>query len=183
MPRRYAPTRTSPSKPPRTVPDGLPAVLEASIHRAAAASQTGEPRPHRRPGERTPRRHARTRHPRRARRRPGQTGRPGPLSTRRHHRHHRARAGPPDRTLPTLRSGHGGHRRGRLGAPLMAITHPTEEERQALCEWLTANDIDYNNVPLDSMFAVTEEPDGQRLIHYTEFVRDEQTGNILADPR
>ncbi|MFF8910597.1 hypothetical protein [Streptomyces olivaceoviridis] len=65
----------------------------------------------------------------------------------------------------------------------MAIIHPTEEERQALCEWLTANGIDYNNVPLDSMFAVIDEPDGQRLIHYNEFVRDEQTRNILADPR
>lgn len=59
----------------------------------------------------------------------------------------------------------------------MAVIHPTEEERAAICEWLAANGITPKDVPLHSDFSVT---DGQ--IHYTEFVRDEETGNILYDP-
>jgi len=59
----------------------------------------------------------------------------------------------------------------------MAVIHPTEEERVAICEWLTANGINVKSVPLHSDFAVKG---GQ--IHYTEFVRDEETGNILYDP-
>jgi hypothetical protein len=58
--------------------------------------------------------------------------------------------------------------------------YPTEEERLALCEWLTANGIDPKVVPLGSTFAIAEGSDGQRRIHYTEFVHDEQTGHILA---
>jgi hypothetical protein len=64
----------------------------------------------------------------------------------------------------------------------MAIARPTEEERTALAEWMTANGIDILTVPLESDFAITEEPDGRRLIHYQEFVRDQETGSILADP-
>jgi hypothetical protein len=64
----------------------------------------------------------------------------------------------------------------------MASLRPTEEERAALCEWLTANGVDINTVPIESSFSIVEEADGQRLIHYTQFVRDENTGNILADP-
>lgn len=64
----------------------------------------------------------------------------------------------------------------------MAVPHPTEEERLALCQWLTANGVSPNTVPLESHFAIVEEPDGRRLIHYMEFVRDEKTGNILVDP-
>jgi len=52
----------------------------------------------------------------------------------------------------------------------MALTHPTEEERIALAEWITANGVDINTVPLESTFAIVDEPDGQRLIHYIEFV-------------
>lgn len=52
----------------------------------------------------------------------------------------------------------------------MAIVHPTERERLALCEWLTANGIPIDSVPIDSEFAIVDEPDDQRLIHYTEFV-------------
>ena len=64
----------------------------------------------------------------------------------------------------------------------MAIRHPTEEERQELCEWLTVNGIDISTVPLrDSDLRITEQ-DGQRVIQYTEYVRSELTGNILSDP-
>jgi hypothetical protein len=51
----------------------------------------------------------------------------------------------------------------------MAIGRPTEKERVALREWLTANGIDPNTVPLSSSFAIVEE-DGTRFIHYIEFV-------------
>jgi hypothetical protein len=63
----------------------------------------------------------------------------------------------------------------------MAIRHPTEEERVALCEWLNANGIDFNTVPLESTFAIVEGPDGQRLIHYIEFVVTD-TGHRQIDP-
>jgi hypothetical protein len=63
----------------------------------------------------------------------------------------------------------------------MAMVRPTEEERLALCEWLTANGIDYNTVPLESTFAIVEEPAGQRLIHYIEFVITHD-GHAQVDP-
>jgi hypothetical protein len=63
----------------------------------------------------------------------------------------------------------------------MAIAHPTEEERQALCEWLTANGIDPNTVPLyDSGLRITEQ-DGQRIICYTEYVLTD-TGRKQTNP-
>jgi hypothetical protein len=62
----------------------------------------------------------------------------------------------------------------------MALPYPTEEERQALCEWLTANGINPDIVPLASTFVIAEGSDGRRRIHYTEFVYDERTGRILA---
>lgn len=65
---------------------------------------------------------------------------------------------------------------------LPPFSRPTEDERIAICEWLTANGISPNTVPLhDADLRITER-DEQRLIQYTEFVRNETTGNILADP-
>jgi hypothetical protein len=63
----------------------------------------------------------------------------------------------------------------------MAIQSPNEAKRVALCEWLTANDIDVDTVPIDSDFEIIEGPDGQRLLQYTEFVRSEG-GGIKVDP-
>jgi hypothetical protein len=62
----------------------------------------------------------------------------------------------------------------------MALPYPTEEERQALCEWLSANGITPGNVPIESTFTIVESSEGRRLIHYTKVVRDERTGNIMA---
>ncbi|MGW0014741.1 hypothetical protein ACWDVX_33945 [Streptomyces tendae] len=57
-----------------------------------------------------------------------------------------------------------------------------EDRREAVCVWLRANGIDPNTVPLhDHQLRITER-NGRRFIEYTEFVRDELTGNILADP-
>lgn len=64
----------------------------------------------------------------------------------------------------------------------MATERPTEEVRLALCEWLAANGIAPNVVPLDDPGIRITEQDGQRVIRYTEFVRSELTGNILVDP-
>lgn len=64
----------------------------------------------------------------------------------------------------------------------MAVVRPTEEERIALCEWLTANGIEPKTVPLYEADLRITEQDGQRLICYTEYVRSELTDNILADP-
>lgn len=63
----------------------------------------------------------------------------------------------------------------------MAVVHPTEAERLALCEWLTANSIDINTVPLHSEFTIADGPDGQRIIHYTEFVLSD--GCKQVDPQ
>lgn len=64
----------------------------------------------------------------------------------------------------------------------MAVLRPTEEERLAICEWLTANGISPKDVPLHDSNLRIEEQDGQRVIRYTAFVRDELSGNILANP-
>lgn len=63
----------------------------------------------------------------------------------------------------------------------MAVTLPSEEWRTAMCEWLTANNINIMSVPIDSPFAIAEEPDGQRLIRYTEYVLTDD-GRKQIDP-
>jgi hypothetical protein len=62
----------------------------------------------------------------------------------------------------------------------MAGMNPTEEERLALAEWMTANGVDPESVPLESAFTIVDEPGG-RLIHYTEFVLTDD-GHKQADP-
>lgn len=62
----------------------------------------------------------------------------------------------------------------------MAVLGPSEEERLAMCAWLTANGVDPETVPLRSAVSIVE-VGGQWHIQYTEFVRDEETGKILAD--
>ncbi|MFJ4473280.1 hypothetical protein ACIP2X_38100 [Streptomyces sp. NPDC089424] len=64
----------------------------------------------------------------------------------------------------------------------MAIGKPTEEERLALCKWLRANGIDPDTVPLHDADLRIAVQDGRRVIRYTEYVRNELTGNILYDP-
>lgn len=63
----------------------------------------------------------------------------------------------------------------------MAVLHPTEEERVAICEWLTANGIDPKAVPRyeHKLRIVTE--NGQRAIHYTEYVLTDD-GRAQVDP-
>lgn len=63
----------------------------------------------------------------------------------------------------------------------MAITGPTERERMALCEWLTANGIDPTHVPIDSAFAIDDQTDGKRLIRYVEYVLTAD-GHKQVDP-
>jgi hypothetical protein len=63
---------------------------------------------------------------------------------------------------------------------VMALPYPTEQQRLALCEWLNANGINPNSVPLESSFAITED-NGQRVIHYTEFVLTAD-GHKQVDP-
>ncbi|MER5358402.1 hypothetical protein [Streptomyces sp. NPDC002785] len=50
----------------------------------------------------------------------------------------------------------------------------------ALLGWLRANGIDPNCVPEESPLSISKTSDGQHLINYTEFVRD-QDGNALLD--
>ncbi|WP_330328234.1 hypothetical protein [Streptomyces pseudovenezuelae] len=63
----------------------------------------------------------------------------------------------------------------------MAIGGPTEKERVALYEWLTANGIDPKTVPLSSSFAIVEDSDDTRSIHYIEFVLTDD-GRKQTDP-
>jgi len=63
----------------------------------------------------------------------------------------------------------------------MALAGPTEEERLAICEWLTANGIDPNTVPLYDHNLRIVDQDGQRAIHYTEYVLTDD-GRAQVDP-
>lgn len=56
----------------------------------------------------------------------------------------------------------------------------TEKRRLALCDWLTANSISPNDVPLNSTLSISTTTGGQSLLHYEAFVRDPDTGNILV---
>ncbi|MGW4270818.1 hypothetical protein ACWEGQ_00270 [Streptomyces seoulensis] len=49
-----------------------------------------------------------------------------------------------------------------------------EGRREAVCAWLTANDIDPNIVPVDGDLYLTTEPDGTTRIHYEAFYLDSQ---------
>jgi hypothetical protein len=62
-----------------------------------------------------------------------------------------------------------------------ATTHFTEDKRLAICEWLAGNGVDPRTVLRDSGFRITVQ-DGQRIIQYDEYVRDEITGRLLSDP-
>lgn len=77
--------------------------------------------------------------------------------------------------------------------------YPGEDRRKALCDWLTANGIRPNDVPIDADLTITTEPDGTRIIRYEAFVLDaagrktldergqnvaieERTTRLLAEP-
>jgi hypothetical protein len=48
--------------------------------------------------------------------------------------------------------------------------------------WLESNGINPADVHDDTQLTVKRDPDGQSRIHYTEYVRDPETGNKLVDP-
>jgi hypothetical protein len=52
----------------------------------------------------------------------------------------------------------------------MSIAHPTEKERVALVDWLTANSIDIRTVPFHDSGLRIEERDGSRAICWTAYV-------------
>lgn len=52
----------------------------------------------------------------------------------------------------------------------MAVAHPTEKERVALCEWLARNGIDIRTVPLHESGLRVEEREGVRVVCYTAYV-------------
>jgi hypothetical protein len=62
----------------------------------------------------------------------------------------------------------------------MAMGNPIEEERVALCKWLTANGIDPNAVPLHTNLSI-DTVDGDLVIRYEEFVLTED-GRKQVDP-
>ncbi len=55
-------------------------------------------------------------------------------------------------------------------------------EQQTIAAWLTANGIAPCDVPLDSELSTDTAADGTRIIRYTSYVRDTQTGYIAATP-
>lgn len=63
----------------------------------------------------------------------------------------------------------------------MAVVPPNKKRRVALCEWLTANGIDPNVVPIHSSFSVLEDG-GDRVIHYQEHVLTTD-GRKQVDPQ
>ncbi|PBC72304.1 MULTISPECIES: hypothetical protein [unclassified Streptomyces] len=72
--------------------------------------------------------------------------------------------------------------------------------RQQLCDWLTANGIDYQNVAVPDPLTVETVPDGQRIIRHTVYLltddgyrytdpndpnqaaREERTAPLLVEP-
>ncbi|GAX57266.1 hypothetical protein [Streptomyces olivochromogenes] len=58
----------------------------------------------------------------------------------------------------------------------MALPRPAEEERVALCEWLTANGIDPNTVPLHSELSIV---DG--VIRFEQYILTDD-GHKQVDP-
>lgn len=55
------------------------------------------------------------------------------------------------------------------------------ERREALCAWLTANNINPNSVPLDSDLYIEDTPEGRR-IHHDLYLLDDQ-GHKFLDVR
>ena len=55
----------------------------------------------------------------------------------------------------------------------MAVLGPSEERRLAICEWLTANNINPSTVPLHSNPHPTTLPNGTRVIRYEAYVTDQ----------
>ncbi len=55
----------------------------------------------------------------------------------------------------------------------MAVLGPSEARRLTICDWLTANGINPNAVPLHSNLHVDTKPNGDRVICYQVFVTEE----------
>ncbi|MEU8682908.1 hypothetical protein [Streptomyces sp. NPDC048611] len=53
--------------------------------------------------------------------------------------------------------------------------------QQHLCDWLAANGIDPNEVPVHSLLAVETLPDERRIIRYAVYLRNED-GHRYVDP-
>lgn len=53
--------------------------------------------------------------------------------------------------------------------------------RQQLCDWLTANGIDYREVAVPDPLTVETLPNGQRIIRYTIYLRTAD-GHRYTDP-
>ncbi|MEU7435669.1 hypothetical protein AB0B07_33250 [Streptomyces sioyaensis] len=53
--------------------------------------------------------------------------------------------------------------------------------QQQLCDWLTANGIDDNEVTVHDPLTVETLPDGQRIIRHTVYLRDAD-GHRYVDP-
>ncbi|MFI1161420.1 hypothetical protein [Streptomyces sioyaensis] len=53
--------------------------------------------------------------------------------------------------------------------------------RQQLCDWLTANGIDYREVAVPDPLTVETLPTGQRVIRHTVYLRDAD-GSRYTDP-
>lgn len=61
----------------------------------------------------------------------------------------------------------------------MALPRPTEEQRAALCAWLTANGIDPNSVPIGSRLSIGVS-DGAKVIYYDQYLTED--GHKQIDP-
>lgn len=61
------------------------------------------------------------------------------------------------------------------------MKNPNISRREAVCQWLTANGINPNDVPEDGDLYIADR-DGTRVIRYEVFVRDAD-GNLMRDER
>jgi len=63
----------------------------------------------------------------------------------------------------------------------MATGHLSHEHREAICEWLTANDVDPHDVPMHGDLHTATKPDGTRVIRYTTLSREHREFPLVAD--
>ncbi|MEW9521872.1 hypothetical protein [Streptomyces tubercidicus] len=62
----------------------------------------------------------------------------------------------------------------------MPLPFPTPEQRQALCDWLTANDINPDDVCEHTCPRAVTLPNGKRVIQYSVFLSDTD-GHVVGN--
>lgn len=68
-----------------------------------------------------------------------------------------------------------------ISSPTLWHLHVAQGRRDALLNWVRANNIDPNTVPIDRDMVIEDSPDGGRIIRYHVYVFTDD-GNKQVDP-